>query len=48
MNLSNLNIDIINKGTSKKEICEVEQEMDCNLPVCGIYKFTSTGEWIFN
>ncbi|WP_088071918.1 SMI1/KNR4 family protein [Gottfriedia luciferensis] len=33
MNLSNLNIDIINKGASKKEVCEVEQEMDCALPV---------------
>ncbi|MEH7349610.1 SMI1/KNR4 family protein [Gottfriedia acidiceleris] len=33
MNLSNLNIDIINKGASKKEVCIVEQELDCTLPV---------------
>ncbi|PET60306.1 SMI1 / KNR4 family protein [Bacillus sp. AFS001701] len=32
MNLSNLNIDIINKGASKKEVYEVEQEMNCALP----------------
>lgn len=36
MDLSNLNIHMINKSVSKKEICKIEQELGFSLP--NIYK----------